>query len=41
MIKKQYETPEFQFFDVKLEQTILSAVEKMNTVVGSWEEDDE
>lgn len=41
MIKKQYETPEFQFFNVKLEQTILSTVERMNTVDGSWEEEDD
>lgn len=42
MLKKQYTTPKFQFYEVKLEQTILSRdVEKMNQIDGVWEEDDE
>ena len=41
MLKKQYLTPEFQFYEVRLEQTILSEVEKMNTIPGEWEDDDE
>ena len=41
MLKKQYFTPEFLLYEVKLEQTILSKVEKMTTVVGEWEDEDE
>ena len=41
MLKKQYVTPEFLSYEVRLEQTILSEVEKMTTVDGSWEEEDE
>ncbi|MBO7070026.1 MAG: hypothetical protein J6W09_01890 [Bacteroidales bacterium] len=41
MLKKQYLTPEFQLYEVRLEQTILSEVEKMNEITGSWEEEDE
>ena len=43
MVKKQYETPEFQFFNVKLEQTILSNVRQVQTmdqVDGDWGDDD-
>ena len=41
MLKKQYVTPEFLSYEVRLEQTILSAVEKMNQVDGSWDEEDD
>ena len=41
MLKKQYLTPEFLSYEVRLEQTILSEVEQMKQVDGSWEEDDE
>ena len=41
MLKKQYVTPEFELYKVRLEQTILSGnVEKMQEVVGEWEEDE-
>lgn len=43
MIKKQYETPNLQFFDVRLEQTILSNVQQVQTmdnVDGDWGDDD-
>lgn len=41
MLKKQYVTPKFLSYEVRLEQTILSQVETMKEVIGSWEEEDE
>lgn len=46
MIKKQYETPELQFYQMKPETQFLYSttsgnVETMNTVDGIWDEEDE
>ncbi len=41
MLKKQYLTPEFLSYEVRLEQTILSGnVEKMEEVPGEWEDEE-
>jgi hypothetical protein len=40
MLKKQYVTPEFLSYEVRLEQTILSGtVEKMEEIPGDWDEE--
>lgn len=41
MKKIEYESPQVEAFNVRLEQSILSNVERMRTVNGSWEEEDE
>ena len=41
MLKEQYVTPKTLSYKIGLERTILSGVEKMTTVDGSWEEEDE
>ncbi len=41
MKKIEYESPQVEAFNVRLEQSILSNVERMKTVNGVWEEDDE
>jgi len=41
MKKIEYESPQVEAFNVRLEQSILSNVERMRTVNGVWEEEDE
>lgn len=42
MMKKVYQTPQSELFEIKLDGVMLAAsVETMHTVIGSWEEDDE
>ena len=42
MIKKVYQTPLAELYEIKLEGSLLTgSVEAMRTVNGSWEEDDD
>lgn len=41
MKKIEYQSPQVEAFNVRLEESILSNVERMKTINGSWEEDDE
>lgn len=42
-MKQNYVTPETNLFEMRLENSFLASgsVETMNTVAGSWDEDDE
>ena len=40
MKKNTYESPDLQVIYVTVEQTFLSNVERMNTIDGSWDEED-
>ena len=41
MKKIEYESPQVEAFNVRLETSILSNVERMRKVDGVWEEEDE